>query len=300
MSDNNWFDAAHEEVSLEDKLTNGIWNKWKLGRKISHGKKPKLDWLSLRHIVEKLLKYSKEQGIDYQEIDLSSVLDANEDYEQNLVFLRQELGHVSKYTSEIEEELPDIDKFLTSEGLEMPSMDDPNFQSAATEIIQTLLMKFRDAQKERGKVKLTIDGRTAFVGASKITSMVEELQRKLMDSENQREQLQQQTKTTALPMPPGPLQMVMVKFVVNSQKYQSVVDQKVYGPYTAGQVASLHEYDANILISQGVAKAIVPPVSNEELNSVWNMLKTAWINGDDEAVDQNLKKIKNKNVQLIT
>ena len=300
MTENNWFDTTHEDVSLEDKLTNNIWNSWKSNRKISHGKQPKLNWLSLKHIVAQLLKLSKEQGIDYQEIDLRSVLDANEDFEQNLEFLKEALGHKSKYTSETEEEMPDIDKFLASEGLEIPSMDDPNFQYAATEIIQTLLIKFRDAQKERGKVKLTIDGRTAFVGASKITSMVEDLQRKLMDSENQREHLQQQTKTVDLPMPPGISKMVLVKFVVNYQKYQSAADQKIYGSYIAGQTVSIPEYDATILIHQGVAKAVVAVVSNEELTNVWNSLRNAWIIGDDDAIDQNLKKIKAKNVQLIS
>ena len=139
----------------------------------------------------------------------------------------------------------DVRELLRELGLpELPEPTDPLFETKLDDILRELATRLKEAQFWKGKVQLKVKGKTVIWGAKKIYEEFSKLQ-------DQIRELKRKLEEAKRPIAP-PFRYVTVKVKEHIPSFTGV-DGKVYGPFEAGQLATIPEPDAAKLVEEGKA-----------------------------------------------
>ena len=151
--------------SIPDKLTNGLWEKWK-----AEGVKPRsLTWMELHRLTEHFLKICRQQNRDYREFDFYTMIDYTYHYDENRAEIENIIGGLSSKTEA--EAVNKMKDYFTEEQLS-------EYTSQERNVIDDIEHKNESLTKKLGQITKTLKAQELQNGdMDKLKEEIEQIQR---------------------------------------------------------------------------------------------------------------------------
>lgn len=285
MSD--WWDTSSTNFGSGrvGELSRGLWAKW---RKKKFNKKPVMTPITTRHLVEYAFKnLSQKDGETADICALFDVCDPSVGYDENVAILDESIRAVKGIDRMDEEMLKDNaewqKEFKEKEASEQEKRD-------SITLMQEKLEKYKLKSKKYELIVKRLQDKN-FELENNTKSLLEEQRKKFLEAQSAFAGTQLQSKVT-------------VKFTARCLRFQSLIDNQYYGPFSEDQLAELFEVDAKQLQAKKLLKIITSPVSpvlceENEIHGFFDSIGEAWITGDDVLLERNLKKIRDAKLVFV-
>lgn len=243
-------------------LVDQMWHKWtQIGVK-----PPSMTKLGLKNLYDWFMKMAEQYNIDPKTVDFEYLVDSTLTYDENQVELAEAIG-IPK-TLEIEEEPTSLKELLDRVGITLPGIDDPNYPFLIEDSLRELSSRLHEVEKRGNKVQVIGRDkqgrpRKIWMNKEKLVDMIgdlnrqgieyakrlEEKERELTEERRRREEAEKELREDT-----KRLREVTIKFKRDMSGFVGQ-NMKTYGPYKVGDIASLPEGNADVLIEKGLAEA---------------------------------------------